>query len=66
MKDNVKTIHIFQNPLHGPSYDNTKKKLMLSHMLVDGYAPFGNVLLKDSLFQKDYVVFFIMSASYFL
>jgi hypothetical protein len=30
MKDNVKTFHIFQNPLHGPGCDSTQ--LMLSHM----------------------------------
>jgi hypothetical protein len=29
LKYNVKTIHIFQNPPHGPSCDNTQKPLMI-------------------------------------
>jgi hypothetical protein len=32
LKYSVKTIHIFQNPPHGPSCDNTQKPLMMSHL----------------------------------
>jgi hypothetical protein len=32
MKDNVKTIRIFQNPLHGLGCDSPQKQLMLSHI----------------------------------
>jgi hypothetical protein len=32
LKYNVKTIHIFQNPPHGPGCDSTQKPLMMSHL----------------------------------